>query len=88
MGGGEQRRSGCRRSTVTGIDVSEGMLARARQVATAAQLQADLQIGEAQQLPFADGSFDTVVATLALCSIPDDQTAVDEMARVLSPAGG
>lgn len=72
---------------VIGIDVSEGMLARARQVAAARQLQAAVRAGDAQQLPFADGSFDTVVATLALCSIPDDRAAVDEMARVPCPGG-
>jgi ubiquinone/menaquinone biosynthesis C-methylase UbiE len=46
-----------------------------------------LQLGDAQHLTFPDASFDTVVATLTVCSIPDDQAAVAEMARVLRPGG-
>jgi ubiquinone/menaquinone biosynthesis C-methylase UbiE len=72
---------------LTGIDVSEGVLARARQRAGTAQLRVDLRVGDAQRLPVGDGSVDTVVATLALCSIPNDQAAVHEMARVLRPGG-
>jgi ubiquinone/menaquinone biosynthesis C-methylase UbiE len=53
-------------TAVTAVDVSEGMLARARQRAAAAQLRVDLRVGDAQRLPVADGSVDTVVATLAL----------------------
>jgi ubiquinone/menaquinone biosynthesis C-methylase UbiE len=46
-----------------------------------------LREGDAQALPFPDGSFDTVVCTLSLCAIPDDQRAVGEMIRVLRPGG-
>lgn len=46
-----------------------------------------LQVAEAQQLPFDEATFDTVVATLTLCSIPDDRLAVGEMDRVLRPGG-
>lgn len=67
--------------------MSEAMLARARQSAAAGRREVDLWVGDAQQLPFPDGSSDTVVATLALCSIPDEHAAVAEMARVLRPRG-
>jgi ubiquinone/menaquinone biosynthesis C-methylase UbiE len=43
--------------------------------------------GDAQDLPFADGSFHTVVCTYALCSVPDDAGAISEMDRVLKPGG-
>ena len=41
----------------------------------------------AEQLPFEDGSFDTVVSTLVLCTVTDPRRAVAEAARVLRPGG-
>lgn len=72
---------------LTGIDISPAMLARARAHAETQHRPVDLRLGDAQHLDFSDASFDTVVATLALCSIPDDRAAVREMARVLRPGG-
>ncbi len=44
-------------------------------------------MGDAQELPFPDESFDAMVSTLALCTIPDDRRAVAEAWRVLRPGG-
>lgn len=41
----------------------------------------------AEQLPFNDGAFDTVVCTLVLCGVDDQQQAVREIRRVLRPGG-
>jgi ubiquinone/menaquinone biosynthesis C-methylase UbiE len=41
----------------------------------------------AERLPFEDASFDTVVGTLVLCTIPDHERAIAEVARVLRPGG-
>lgn len=72
---------------LTGIELSPKMLAIARRRGRELGREADLRVGDAQDLPFPDASFDTVVATLALCTIPDDKRAVAEAARVLRPGG-
>ena len=72
---------------LTGIELSPKMLDIARRRAGELGREADLRPGDAQNLPFPDASFDTVVATLALCTIPDDRRAVAEAMRVLRPGG-
>ncbi len=64
---------------MTGLDVDEGMLAVARQ--RTPEGIAWLQ-GDAAHLPFADRSFDQVVALTSLCFVPDWQRALAEMVRV------
>jgi ubiquinone/menaquinone biosynthesis C-methylase UbiE len=72
---------------LTAIEFSPEMLAIARKRAEAIGSDADLREGDAQALEFADESFDTVVLTLALCTIPDDRRAASEVFRVLRPGG-
>ena len=72
---------------LTGIELSPEVLAFARRRARESGIEVDLRAGDAQDLPFPDAHFDTVVATLALCTIPDDRQAVTEAARVLRPGG-
>jgi ubiquinone/menaquinone biosynthesis C-methylase UbiE len=72
---------------LTGVDLSPGMLAIARQRARTLGLDADLRTGNAQALEFGDGTFDTVVCLISLCNIPDDRAAIDQMYRVLRPGG-
>lgn len=74
-------------TTITGIELSPAMLAIARQRAADLGREVDLREGDAEHLPFPDGSFDTVVCALSLCTIPDPATAINEMARVLVPGG-
>ncbi|GAB3165931.1 class I SAM-dependent methyltransferase [Amycolatopsis stemonae] len=73
--------------TLTGLDLSAGMLELARERARALGREVTLRQGSAHDLPFEPASFDTVVCTFGLCAIPDPATAVAEMARVLRPAG-
>jgi len=72
---------------LTGVDLSPAMLAVAR--GRAAELGVDVRLveGDAQALDLPAGAFDTVVATLALCAVPDDRRAVAELVRVLRPGG-
>ena len=72
---------------LTGIDFSSAMLEIAGRRAQELDFPVRLRAADAQALPFGDASFDTVVCTLSLCSIPDDRRAVGEVARVLRPAG-
>jgi ubiquinone/menaquinone biosynthesis C-methylase UbiE len=70
-----------------GIELSPEMLAIAQRRAEELGCEVDLRIGDAQELDFPDDTFDTVVCTLALCTIPDDRAAVAEAYRVLRPGG-
>ena len=75
-----------------GVDLSEGMLALARERLTAARQVHALTNVEFHQapsdaLPFEDASFTAIVCTTALHHFPDPEASVAEMARVLSPGG-
>src|SRR5438093_10831497 len=72
---------------LTGVELSPAMLAIARARARELGRDVDLRVGDAQTLEFGDDSFDTVVCTLSLCTIPDDRAAVAEARRVLRPGG-
>jgi ubiquinone/menaquinone biosynthesis C-methylase UbiE len=72
---------------IIGIDISATMLEIARARAAEIGCNAELRVDDAQALELPDESFDTVVCTLALCSIPDARAAVAEMRRVLRPGG-
>lgn len=72
---------------LTGIELSPKMLEVARKRAADLGRGVDLRLGDAQALDFPDQSFDTVVCTFALCTIPDERKAVSEAHRVLRPGG-
>ncbi len=72
---------------LTGVELSPEMVAIARRRQAELGREADLRIGDAQSLEFADECFDTVVSTLTLCTIPDPGRAIAEAFRVLRPGG-
>jgi ubiquinone/menaquinone biosynthesis C-methylase UbiE len=63
------------------------MLERARQRLAEASASIDLRQVSAEALPFPDGSFDFVVSTLVLCSVPSPRKVLSEIKRVLKPGG-
>lgn len=68
-----------------GIDPSPGMLARAR--TKPSRVRAELREMDAQDLHFADDSFDTVVATCVFCTVPDPVRGLREAGRVCRRTG-
>jgi ubiquinone/menaquinone biosynthesis C-methylase UbiE len=72
---------------LTAIELSPEMLNIARKRAADLGREVHLREGNAEALDFPDASFDTVVCTFALCTIPDDRKAVAEAKRVLKPGG-
>jgi ubiquinone/menaquinone biosynthesis C-methylase UbiE len=72
---------------LTAVDLSPDMIALAVTRARDMGRTIRLTEGDAEHLPFADGSFDTVLCTYALCSVRDDARAISEMHRVLRPGG-
>jgi ubiquinone/menaquinone biosynthesis C-methylase UbiE/predicted ester cyclase len=74
-------------ATLTGIELSPEMAALGRTRAEDLGREFEMVVGDATALPFADQSFDTVVCTYGLCTIPDDAAAVREAKRVLRPGG-
>jgi ubiquinone/menaquinone biosynthesis C-methylase UbiE len=72
---------------LTGIDLSPAMLAQAAECAHTLGRAVTLHLGDAHALAFPDETFDSVVMTLALCTIPDEYRAMREVKRVLRPGG-
>lgn len=72
---------------VTGIDYVPALLERARLRSDAEGLEAEFLEADAQDLPFADDSFDAVVSVYGVQFAPDQHRAAGEMLRVTRPGG-
>ena len=74
---------------VHALEPDPALLRRARGPAGAGDAPHRFRLvrGDAQRLPYPDGHFDTVVACLVLCTIPDADRAAGEMRRVLADDG-
>ncbi|MFC4202021.1 class I SAM-dependent methyltransferase [Candidimonas humi] len=74
-------------AAVTGADISADLIAAAKARAQAERLDIDYQIGDAEKLPYADGSFDAVVSTFGVMFASHPEAAAGEMARVCRSGG-
>ena len=72
---------------VVALEPGPGMRARANQAAQAAHVTVEVVDGTAEHLPFPDTTFDTVVASLVLCTVPDLAQTLAEAHRVMRPGG-
>ena len=72
---------------VTGIDLSERMLACAIETARQLGKVVDIQEGDVQKLKFPDNSFDLAAATFVFCLVPDPIQGLRELKRVVKPGG-
>jgi SAM-dependent methyltransferase len=76
-----------RGATVVGCDIARDLLAAARENARAEGLAIEYQIGDAENLPFEDGSFDAVVSTCGVMFASRPEAAAKEMSRVCRKNG-
>jgi len=78
---------GCAVESITGVDPAEALTQKARQRAD--RIRADVTVigVSGESIPVRSETFDTVVCTWTLCSIPDPQAAIAEMYRALKPDG-
>ncbi|UTW09926.1 class I SAM-dependent methyltransferase [Pseudomonas benzenivorans] len=74
-------------SAIVGVDPSAAMQKLARQRAAQIAIPVEMIALELGQIQAADASFDSIVCTFTLCTIPDAVAALREMRRVLKPGG-
>jgi ubiquinone/menaquinone biosynthesis C-methylase UbiE len=72
---------------VTATEPDPYMRQRAERRLAEAGKRIELREASAEELPFETDSFDTVVGTLVMCSVPDPNRALSEIRRVLKPGG-
>jgi ubiquinone/menaquinone biosynthesis C-methylase UbiE len=90
IGGGTGANLGYYGASVDSLTVTEPeppMLKRLQRKAREQNSQATLLRAPAEDLPFEDSSFDTVVSTLVLCGVDDQPRVARELRRVLRPGG-
>lgn len=72
---------------VTGIDISEGMLQKARYRAQKTGIHVEFRKENVYNLSFQDNTFDYIIATMLCCCISDSDLAIQELKRVCKKKG-
>jgi ubiquinone/menaquinone biosynthesis C-methylase UbiE len=78
-------RAAARGAHVTGIDIAEPMLVKARRRAEEEGVHVRFDLGDAEYLPYEDACFDVVVSNFGLIFAPDHANVAAELARVACP---
>jgi ubiquinone/menaquinone biosynthesis C-methylase UbiE len=87
-GSGNTAISAARRfCAVTGIDYVPELVEQARKRAEVEGLEVTFDVGDAEDLPYPDASFDVVLSTLGVMFAPDQEKAAGELLRVCRPGG-
>lgn len=87
-GNGNATLAAARRWTeVTALDYVPSLLERARDRAIAERLAITFREGDAENIPFPDGSFDVVLSTFGVMFSPNQERAAQELMRVCAPGG-
>jgi ubiquinone/menaquinone biosynthesis C-methylase UbiE len=73
--------------SLTTIDPNPGMIPFSRSHPAKGIIPFNLALASAEWLPFPSASFDTVVSTMTLCSVPQLSKALQELFRVVKPGG-
>jgi SAM-dependent methyltransferase len=72
---------------VTGLDLAPELIDTAKRLAAAEALQVDFDVGDVEQLPYADASFDVVSSAHGIVFAVDHEAVAAELARVCRPGG-
>jgi SAM-dependent methyltransferase len=81
------RRVAARGARVTGLDLHADLIEGAKALAAQARLAIDFQVGDAEALPYRDGSFDAVLSTFGVMFCGRPEVAASELARVCRKGG-
>jgi ubiquinone/menaquinone biosynthesis C-methylase UbiE len=72
---------------VTGIDYVPELIEQAKERAGAERLEIIFEVGDAENLPYPDASFDVVLSTVGVMFAPDQEKTAGELLRVCKPGG-
>ncbi len=87
-GGGNTAITAARRNCeVTGMDYVPELVEYARKRAAVEHLEITFDVGDAEELPYADASFDAILSTFGVMFAPNQEKAAGEMLRVCRPGG-
>jgi SAM-dependent methyltransferase len=85
--GSNTRRLARRGARMQGVDIAPSFIRHAQAAEDDAPLGIVYRVGDGMSLPFADASFDFVVAFMSLMDMPDQGRAINQVQRVLRPGG-